>query len=252
MRFLRKTSFVCHALNQIATYPAAVWDGDSGNRDSDNSNVRAPDARDWQRMVSEIRAVQRSNQGYDPDTVLNSLGALGAISGVTVKEYGNAAVHKTVITLDEVVITMTDGSSPVGDAMWGTLPLYTFPVGHVIVLGAHAVFPLGLIEAGTGGLTDVADLEFGMGTTARANQSNFALAAAEKNLIPENVMTQMISGLSVAIESAVLAATLYFDGTGGAVANFNIITSDNDDATTDDTLIVSGTITILWTMQGDE
>ena len=239
-------------LNSAPTYPAAIWDGDSGNRDSDDGNVRAPDHRDWARIVNEVRAVQLSNQGYDPDTTLNNRGALGAITGVTVKEYGNAALHKTVITLTNAVMTMTEGSTPASDAVWGTFPLYTFPVGHVIILGAHAVFPLGEIEAGTGGITDTGDLEFGMGTTARANQSNFALAAAEKNMIPENVMTQMIGGLSVAIESAVLAAALYFDGTTACVANLNFITSHDDDCTGNDTLIINGTITILWTMQGDE
>lgn len=239
-------------LNNAATFPAAIWDGDSGNRDSVDDNVAAPDHRDWSRMINEVRAVQKSNRGVDPDTVLNNHGTLGTIAGVTVEEYGNAAYHKTIITLDEAVITMTEGSTPGTDAVWGTLPLYTFPVGHIIIFGSHAVFPLGLIEAGTGGLTDTADLEFGMGTTARANQTNFALAAAERNLIPENICTQMVSGLSVAIESAVLAAALFFDGTTACVANLNFITSDDADCTGNDTLIVSGTITILWTMQGDE
>ena len=236
------------SLTGAATFPGAIWDGDSGSRDSDAGHIRAPDHKDWSRLISELAAAQRSNQGYDPDTALNTYGALGAISGVTVKERGNAAVHKTIITLAEAVMTMTEGSTPASDAVWGTFPLYTFPVGHIIIFGAHAVFPLGLIEAGVGGLTDTADLEFGMGTTARANQTNFALAAAEKNLIPENVCTQMVSGLSVAIESAVLAAALFFDGTGGAVANLNFITSDDADCTGSDTLIVSGTITMLWTM----
>lgn len=239
-------------LNSAATFPAAIWDGDSGNRDSDAGNIVSPDHRDWARLINELAAAQRSNQGYDPDTTLNSLGTLGVISGVSVVERGNAAMHKTIITLAEVVITMTEGSTPGTDAVWGTLPLYTFPVGHVIFLGAHAVFPLGLIEAGTGGLTDTADLEFGMGTLARGNTSDFALAATEKNIIPENVCTQMVSGLSVAIESAVLAAALFFDGTTACVANLNFITSDDADCTGNDTLIVSGTITMLWTMQGDE
>ncbi len=244
------------AQDGIATYPTDIWDGDSGNRDSDSGDQKSPDWRDWERMLAEMRAVQQSNSGYDP-TTLNSYGAIGAASGLSVAERGNAAVHKTIITMDELAMTMTDGSTPGTDAMWGTVPLYTFPEGHIVFLGAHLVFPLGSVIATVGsgtGLSDTADLEMGVGTTARANQTNFALAAAERNICPENVLTQMAAAASVAIESSPIAAELFFDGSAGAaVANLNFITSDDADAgTTADELSLSGTLTVLWTMMGDD
>ncbi len=244
------------AFDGIATYPDNVWDGDSGNRDSDSGDQKSPDWRDWERMLAEMRAVQQSNSGYDP-TTLNSFGAIGSGDGISLVERGNAAIHKTIITLTDRVIVMTDGTTPATDAMFGTSPLYTFPEGHVVVLGAHVVFPLGKVTAGTGGgagLSDTADLEFGIGTTARANQTNFALAAAERNIIPELVLAQMVGGTTAAIESFQASAALFFDGSASAaIANANFITSDDADAgTTADTLIVSGTITLLWTMQGDD
>jgi hypothetical protein len=255
MKFLKKVSFTCYALSRAATFPSEIWDGDSANRDSDNNNFAAPDARDWARMIAEVAAVQRSNSGIDPDTTINSHGTLATVTGLTVKEYGNAAVHKTVLTLDEVAITMTDGTTPATDAMWGTKALYTFPVGHVLILGAHQVYPLGLIAATTGGgtgLSDTADLEIGVGTTARANAANFALAAAEDNIVPGQAGVDLVAAISDAIESNQLAAVLFFDGTTACVANLNAITLDDADAgTVADILVVSGTITILWTMQGD-
>lgn len=243
-------------LTGAATFPGAIWDGDSGNRDSDAGHIMAPDHRDWMRLVAELAATQRGNQGYDPDNTLNSYGTLGTTTGLSVVERGNAAVHKTIISLANVAMTMTDGTTPATDAMWGTVPLYTFPTGHIVVLGAHLVFPLGLIiatVAGGGGLADDADLEFGVGTTARANQTNFALAAAEDNIVPEQVGVDLTSATSDAIESSQLAAALFFDGTSGAVANLNFITTDDADAgTVADELDLTGTLTLLWTMQGND
>ena len=244
------------ALDGVATFPAQIWDGDSGNRDSDAGDARAPDHRDWARMLAEMQAVQKSNNGYDPATI-NSYGTIGTASGLSVVERGNAALHKTTITLTDAVITMTDGTTPATDAMWGTLPLYTFPQGHLLLHGSHVVYPLGKVTAGTGGgagLSDTADLEMGVGTTARANASNFALAAAEKNLVDELVLAQLVGGTTAAIESIAAAAAVFFDGSASAaVANLNFITSDDADAgTSPDTLIVSGTVTLLWSIQGDD
>lgn len=241
------------SLTGAATFPGAIWDGDSGNRDSDAGNLVAPDHRDWARLISELAVTQRVNQGYDPDNALNSFGTVGTTTGLSVVERGNSALHKTIITLDDLVMTMTDGSSSVTDACWGTTPLYTFPQGHVLFYGSHVLWPLGKVTAGTGGIIDAGDIEMGIGSTARANASNFALAAAERNIVIELVLAQLVGGTTAAIESIASAAALFLDGsTTDIVANLNFITSHDDDATASDTLILSGTITLLWTMQGND
>ncbi len=257
MKFLKTTSFVCYALDGIATYPASIWDGDSGNRDSDDGTQRAPDHRDWARLLAEIQAVQKSNKGIDPDDAVNSIGTVGTASGVSAEERGNAAMHKTVITLTNVAVTMTDGSTPATDAMWGTLKLYTFPEGHVILHSSHMVFPVAGFVATVGGgtgLSDTADLEAGVGTTARANASNFALATAEHDIVPEQTGIDLVAASSDAIESNISTATLRADGSAAAkTANLNIITSDDADAgTTDDELTVNGTITLIWSVVGND
>ncbi len=256
MKFLKKTSFVCYALDNTATYPGAIWDGDSGNRDSDDGDQRAPDHRDWARALGEIQAVQRSNQGVDPDNALNSVGTAGTTTGVSAVERGNAAMHKTIITLADVAIAMNDGGTPATDANWGTLELYTFPEGHVILHSAHMVFPVAgfvaVIGGGTG-LSDTADLEVGVGTTGRGNASNFALQTAEHDIVPEQTGVDLVAGSSDAIESRISTRTLRADGSAAAkTANLNIITSDDaDSGTTDDILTTNGVITLIWSMVGD-
>lgn len=43
----------------MTSYPDKIWDGDSRNRDSDRAPSKAPDARDWARMVAELAATQK-------------------------------------------------------------------------------------------------------------------------------------------------------------------------------------------------
>ncbi|KKM61511.1 hypothetical protein LCGC14_1531020, partial [marine sediment metagenome] len=132
-----------------ASYPSSVWNGDTGNRDMSLAQKKSPDWRDWLRIVEEVAASQTKidSNGVGTDSAaIHSVGAVVVKTGLSVVEKGNGAVHKTVITLDEVSIASADGSTPGTDGAWGTQNLYTFPAGHVNMLGAHAVFPLGDLE----------------------------------------------------------------------------------------------------------
>ena len=247
-------------LDSQATYPAAIWDGDTRGRNSDDGALRAPDARDWERAIAEIRAIQKSNQGYDPDVTINSYGAVAVVTGLTVVERGNAACHKTILTLNEVEVATLDGVVPATDAAWGTKDLYTFPEGHVVILGSHQIYPLGGLEArdgGGAGIKDTAELEIGVGSVARANATDFDLHATttNDNIVPLVVAAALSGGASGAIESSPGTARAFLDGSGGAiVARLNVITATdgNDHGPLPDVLKVSGTITIIWTMQGND
>ena len=54
-------------------FPNTVWDGDSGNRDSDNGNRSAPDLRDWEQVISEIAAMQDYTLNHDIDLGTRSI-----------------------------------------------------------------------------------------------------------------------------------------------------------------------------------
>jgi len=243
-----------------ATYPGAIWDGDTNDRDSDLGILRAPNARDWGRVVNEIAALQRSLQGYDPDRAIDTYGTLATITGLSVREYGNGAVHKTILTLDEVGVSTLDGTTPATHAAWGTKDLYTFPEGHVIILGGHQVYPSGGLEAtdgGGAGIKDTAELEIGVGSVARGDANDFDLhtVTTNDNIVPLVVAAALVSGASAAIESSPAAAASFIDGSGGAVvAKLNVITATNDadHGPLPDILKVSGTITIIWTVQGND
>lgn len=94
------------ALNQVPTYPTSVWDGDSGNRDSDDNNQAAPDHRDWTRMVNELAATQTEldlekakllalESGITVE--VESVGKSGAPNVILVGESGNVIVNEGVI-----------------------------------------------------------------------------------------------------------------------------------------------------------
>ncbi len=243
-----------------ATFPAEVWDGDSGSRDSDDGRSAGPSFLDWDRMIAEMQAVQRSNQGIDPDNVLNTVGVLATISGLSVVERGNAAAHRTIITFDEMDLDTIDGSAAATDACWGSQALYTFPEGHIVFLGAHMLFPIGDLEATTGGgagLSDTATLEMGVGSTSRVNASDFDLSTTgtDQNIVPVQAGIVLAAGASDAAESSQATAALFLNGSAAAVvAYLNLCgaTDTTDHGVTADVLKVSGTLNLIWSMQGDD
>lgn len=242
-----------------ASYPDAVWNGDTDNRDMTLAQRKSPDWRDWKRLVEELAATQTkidsNNVGTDATTI-HSVGAVTSKTGLTVVEKGNGAVHKTVLTLDEVELTSTDGTDAPNDAAWATQTLYTFPVGHVNILGAHAVFPLAGIEAvtgGGGGFSDTADFGIGVGTVAIAQAVGFGLAGTEEDVVAE-MDVDLTSKTSDAIESAANGTAATHDGSASAIdIHLNVGTLDDaDHGVAADTLKVSGTITIVWSVLGDD
>ena len=243
----------------MASYPTSIWDGTSLNRDPALGQRKTPNADDWQRCVAEVAATQtRINEnaaGIDEDA-LDSVGTLPVVAGLTVVEKGDGAVHKTILTLDEVAVAITDGTTPATDAAWGTKLLYTLPTGRVLLFGSHQVYPVGGLEAVTGGgtgLSSTADLEIGVGSAARANGTNFALQTTEENICA-SADANLVAKLSDAIETTTSTAVAIFDGTTTPLGlHLNVVgLGDDDSGETADVLKVSGTITIVWTLLGDD
>ena len=242
------------------SYPDSVWDGDSKNRDSDNAPQKNPDWRDWDRAFTEVVATQNringNHAGLD-DVTLDSVGTLATKTGLSVVEKGNGSVHKTVITMDEMPVISTDGSSPATDGAWGTQQLYTFPQGHINVLGRHIIFPTGGLEAVTGGGTGfstTADFEIGVGTVAAAQAAQFDLNGGDEEDVIAAMVAALTSKTSDADEITVSGTAATVDGSTAAVEyhlNFRTV-DDADHGTVSDVLLVSGTFTILWTCLGDD
>jgi hypothetical protein len=241
-------------------YPTAVWDGDSGNRDSDDGTQRAPDYRDWDRVIAEVAAVQtrvnNNEDGVDDDAV-DSVGTLETVTGLTVSEKGDGAMHKTVISLASVSVASTDGSTAGTDGAWGTKKLYTFPAGHIQIIGAHFTTALGAVAAVTGGgagFADDADFGLGIGSAAAANSTEWGLSTTEEDIIAE-IDYDLTSGASDAAEVGVRDGTqVVFDGSSTpqpVYLNFRTL-ADGDHGTTADALTITGTLTLTWVNLGDD
>lgn len=240
------------------SYPTSVWDGASDNRTANQQ--KSPDWRDWNRVIEEVAAAQTrvnaNNVGRDDDT-LDAPGTVATKTGLSVVEKGNGAVHKTVFTFDEMEMASVPGSTQGTDGDWGTQPLYTFPIGHINFLGSHAQFPLGDLEAvtgGGGGFSDTSDFEIGVGTVASAQWTGWGLNNATQEDIITALDVDLTSKTSNAIESAATGTAVTFDGTAGAKTlnlNFRGLGEDDHGAVAD-VLKVSGTLTILWSALGDD
>lgn len=239
-------------------YPGEIWDGSSGNRDTSNPVRKSPDNRDWVRMTGELQATQRqidSNAGgIDPDPIY-TIGTLPAVSGLSVVERGNAAMHKTILTLDQVVMVTTDGTTPLTDGAWGVVPVYMLPKGHPQFLGSHAAFsPGGLVaQAGGGaGLSDTADFEIGIGTVAAAQDSSFGLSGAEETILA-GITAALVGGANAVEVSAVNGTLLTSTSHDIITVYLNLRTlADDDHGPLPDALLISGDITFTWSNLGDD
>ena len=170
---------------------------------------------------------------------------VGAVAGtgVALVENGDGVVHKTVFTLTNVAITMTDAGAA---GCHGSQKIYDFPEGNIYIFGATTNLTT---AAGAGGIADGAAVVGSIGTVAVA-ADNATLTGTEADIIPSTGGT-LTAGAGVLKGKSVTATGAVFDGTGtakDAILNFAV---PDADSSASDTLTVGGTITILWANLGD-
>lgn len=163
-------------------------------------------------------------------------------TGVTVVEQGDGVIHKTVLTLTNLVVAMVDAAA---NGSQGSQKLYDFPEGLIQILGS--TMNLGIARVGTAIVVGAAVVS-ALGTVAP--DANATLTGTEANLIPSTAAT-LTGGVNAAAPKGKSTATATFDGTStpiDALLNFAI---PDADSTGNDSLTVNGTITILWAQMGD-
>jgi hypothetical protein len=222
-----------------------------------------------EKIMREIRNVIQGNTAQDLRNVAEkvdekfagtvaqnttySVGTDPEISGLTITELGDGAVHKTIFDFDEMEMTVTDGTTPATDGAWGTLKLYTFPKGYVQIIGSYMHFPEGGIVASSegSGLVATADFEIGVGTEASANHSSFVLGATEDDIVSD-INIDLDDSKSDAAAASGVVDPFAKDGTSTAgTINLNVRTEQNDDSGTDDsTLTISGRLVVTWSVLG--
>jgi hypothetical protein len=171
-------------------------------------------------------------------------GAAGAAASISVAvAESSAGAIKTVMTLDSVVIDMTDATTA---GSHGSLKLYDFPECNLLFLGGTCDL---VITAGEGGITDTAAVVGSVGTVT-VGTDNATLTTTEADLIPSTA-SPLTAGAGVTKGKTLTAGVVVFDGTGTAKDAFLNFAVPDADSTADDTLIVSGTITLVWSNLGD-
>jgi hypothetical protein len=160
---------------------------------------------------------------------------------VTAVEYGDGAVHKTVLTVSALGIAITDNST---DGGAGSQKVYDFPEGVIQILGAS--YNLTTARVSTG-LTTTSAVKGSLGTVAAA--ADDTLTGTEADLIASTTGT-LTAGAGTLKKHGSLVATAFDGHTTPIDAILNLVTVDAGIAA-NDTITVNGTITILWANLGD-
>jgi hypothetical protein len=212
-----------------------------------------------QKQINDINTeVGELASGVTPDAVSqHSVGTLNAAAtGAAITELGTGAIHKTIIDLSGVEMTVTDGTTPATDGAWGTLKLYTFPKGYIKIIGAKLGFAEGDIVASSAGsgLTSTADFEIGLGTVASANHTSFGLGDGTQENIVAALDIDLVTNASDADENGFNVTDAAHDGTTSAItANLNMRTlDDGDSGTAASKLTMTGQVVIVWTNLGED
>jgi len=174
----------------------------------------------------------------------NTEAGAAAGTGVTASEQGVGQIQKTVLTLVDTPVTLTDQA---GTVAYGGVKVYDFPAGLITYLGATA--DLAVTKSSTGVNADW-DGDFALGTATASN--NATLTSTEANIVPSTATPQASGGATTAKGKGTTVSMI--DGTGTAVdlyANFLVDDADHNVAGTACNLVLNGTITIVWANCGD-
>jgi hypothetical protein len=179
-----------------------------------------------------------------------SLFGLGAKNGATVsvEEFGDGVMHKTVLTCTALPISIADDAAV---AQFGGVKVYDFPAGLIMTLGA-------VIDGSLTGYASLIDTFAGGVALGTATATTGAtLTGTEADIMPEVDVAAAVA--EVAVCDAVSVATAltesgarHFDGTATAIDMFLNFVIDDNAAHGAGTATFTGTITIHWLNLGDK
>jgi hypothetical protein len=164
-----------------------------------------------------------------------------ANAGAVVDE--SVGTIRTTLKLSNQVITMTDATTA---GCHGSIKLYDFPACNLLFLGATCDLT---VTAGAGGIADTAAVVASIGTAA-VSTADATLTTTEADLIPSTAAT-LTAGAGAAKGKTLTAGVVVFDGTTTAKDAYLNFAVPDAGSTGNDTLIVSGTITLVWSNLGD-
>lgn len=195
-----------------------------------------------------ITNTARPNWKKDTEFDLDALGgsAVGTVPStnaatVVATEYGGPILKKTVLTLTaHSVVTVDAGAA----GAHGAVEVYNFPLGLIQVIGGTMSLAT---TAGAGGIADNAAIVQSVGTVTVVND-NAALTTTEADIIPSTAGT-LTGGVGAPVGVSTTPAV--FDGHSTAKKAFLNFAVPDAGSSADDTLAVTGTVTIFWHYFGD-
>lgn len=229
MKFLKTVSQNYYALSAASAYPVTAWDGDSGSRDSDNNDRRAPDWRDWARLVAELKATQEQ-------LGLQAAAENGTVGTNVTEVTDMTGVQRTVLTLTDVAITIAEGST----VEYGSQLIYTFPQGAIKLIGVS----INLTAVATANFAGTGAGDFALGSAAATDQT---LAGTDLTWSTDSAAMTVTTTASDLHDQGEIVAL--YDGTTTPGPVYLNLTMDNGEST--GTITVNGTITLIWANCGD-
>lgn len=184
-----------------------------------------------------------------PGGISPAAGTLGtAVSGtIAVSHDVGGGLIASTFTLTAAQIPVTDAA---GSGSYGGLLLFTLPAGAVVFQGARQNYTAFAEGAALTGAAGDAVFDIGVGSVIIAAAADGALATTDDDIGLEVGPITLSGGTGTG--TGVNAAQVAHDGTTTA-ASINLNWSGT--ATTIDassTIDVTGTITVLWSMMGDD
>ena len=164
-----------------------------------------------------------------------------ANAGAVVDE--SVGTIRTTLKLSNQAVTMTDATTA---GCHGSIKLYDFPACNLLFLGATCDLT---VTAGAGGIADTAAVVAAIGTAA-VSTADATLTTTEADLIPSTAAT-LTAGAGAAKGKTLTTGVVVFDGTTTAKDAYLNFAVPDAGSTGNDTLIVSGTITLVWSNLGD-
>lgn len=166
---------------------------------------------------------------------------------VTARHEQTGGLIKSTFTLTAANVPVTDGA---GAGSYGTLKLFTFPAGSVTHLGCRQNYTA--FAEGADLTTGAGDAAFviGLGTVAVAAAADGALTTTSVDIGSATATITLSGGTGTGTKTSHTATAA--DGTStNATLNLNWSgTAATIDASS--TIAVTGTITVLWAMLGDD
>lgn len=170
----------------------------------------------------------------------------GTAATLSVAEYGNEVLHKTVITCDTLPVTITDDA---GVAQYGGVKVYTFPEGATLTQVVRVEGTLTLGDTGTYINTWAGDVAIGTvtattGATLTGTEANIMQSVA---IAAATAKVGTVTAMSVAT-ALTEAPQRVLDGRSTAVDAYLNFVVDDDASHTAGTGHFDGTITLLWSV----